>query len=319
MTQFRIEEYTPPRSAEWDAFVGESRNSTFLFNRGYMDYHSDRFVDSSLMVFKGGRLMALLPANVTDTQYEGRVLHTHSGLTYGGFILPPAHLDASDMLDVFDTLLEYSRAHGITGIDYKPIPHIYPNMPSDEDRYALFRHGAILTECNISAAIDMRNRAPFNQLQRRNLKKGLKGGFSITEDEDSTDFYTLLAECLKERHDVSPVHTSEELKLLQTRFPENIKIFRVTRGEVSQAGVCLYISGNVVHAQYICSSAEGRAEGALTLLFYHLIEEFSGKCRYFDFGISNEAHGQILNEGLFRQKFSLGGRGVAYERYFIKV
>lgn len=40
-------------------------------------------------------------------------------------------------------------------------------------------------------------------------------------------------------------------------------------------------------------------------------------CRYFDFGTSNESHGLLLNEGLYRQKSSLGGSGVAYTRYVI--
>ena len=48
----------------WNRFVGESRNATFLFNRNYMDYHSDRFTDASIMAYRKGKLCALLPANI---------------------------------------------------------------------------------------------------------------------------------------------------------------------------------------------------------------------------------------------------------------
>ena len=34
---------------EWDAFVGASKNGTFLLTRPYMDYHADRFTDHSLI------------------------------------------------------------------------------------------------------------------------------------------------------------------------------------------------------------------------------------------------------------------------------
>ena len=38
----------------WDEFIATSaRNATFLHCRGYMDYHSDRFNDMSLMAYKG--------------------------------------------------------------------------------------------------------------------------------------------------------------------------------------------------------------------------------------------------------------------------
>ncbi len=35
----------------WDEFVRCSRNATFLFRRAFMDYHRDRFVDASLLLF----------------------------------------------------------------------------------------------------------------------------------------------------------------------------------------------------------------------------------------------------------------------------
>ena len=58
-----IVRYTPDMAASWDAFVGQSKNATFLFYRGYMDYHADRFADFSLMFYDKGRLCALMPAN----------------------------------------------------------------------------------------------------------------------------------------------------------------------------------------------------------------------------------------------------------------
>jgi hypothetical protein len=71
--------YSPEHASDWDAFVDNSRNGTFLFRRGYMDYHADRFADHSLMAVSSGKLMAVLPAN----EAEG-TLWSHQGLTYGG-------------------------------------------------------------------------------------------------------------------------------------------------------------------------------------------------------------------------------------------
>ena len=78
-----IVRYTPDMAASWDAFVGQSKNATFLFYRGYMDYHADRFADFSLMFYDKGRLCALMPAN-DDGQ---GTLWSHRGLTYGGLLM----------------------------------------------------------------------------------------------------------------------------------------------------------------------------------------------------------------------------------------
>ena len=74
-----IERYSPERFDEWNNFVAASKNGTFLFDRRYMDYHSDRFSDFSLMFHdEKHRLVAVLPANA-----EGDVLQSHLGLTFG--------------------------------------------------------------------------------------------------------------------------------------------------------------------------------------------------------------------------------------------
>ncbi len=77
-----IKQYTPDCVDEWNQFVAESKNGTFLFDRRYMDYHQDRFRDHSLMFYQDGRLLAVLPAHV-----DGDTLYTHRGLTYGGLVM----------------------------------------------------------------------------------------------------------------------------------------------------------------------------------------------------------------------------------------
>ena len=90
--------YSPERADEWNSFLSESVNGTFLFDRRYMDYHSDRFSDASLMVYRRGKLYALLPANV-----EGSTLYSHQGLTYGGLVTGTAST-ASAICELFKAL-----------------------------------------------------------------------------------------------------------------------------------------------------------------------------------------------------------------------
>ena len=56
---FEVRRYTPDKASEWNRFVAQSKNGTFLFDRRFMDYHADRFEDCSLMVYRRGVLYAL--------------------------------------------------------------------------------------------------------------------------------------------------------------------------------------------------------------------------------------------------------------------
>lgn len=313
MENYQIKRYSPDMARQWDDFVKTSRNGTFMLERPYIDYHADRFADCSWVAFKGNRLMALLPANIDS---DG-ALHSHQGLTYGGWVLPEGHLDAADLCKIFENALSTWKEAGIRALYYKPVPFIYTSRPAEDDEYALFRLGANLIDCNVSSAIDLRLPPSFNKLQRRHLSKASRLEYTIAETRDAAVFMAFVSECLAERHGVRPVHTGEELQLLIDRFPAAIRLFSLYYAGAPQACVCIYDTGLVAHAQYIATTALGRSLNLLTPLFHRLItEEFASRC-YFDFGISNERDGS-LNEGLLRQKSSFGASAVSYKRYLLQ-
>jgi hypothetical protein len=103
---FEIIKYTPEYRQQWDAYVAKARNATFLFYRNYMDYHSDRFKDYSLLFFKKGKLHSILPAHQV-----GKTLCSHFGLTYGGLIMN-IHVTISDVCQLFEELNVYLRLQG---------------------------------------------------------------------------------------------------------------------------------------------------------------------------------------------------------------
>lgn len=313
--KFEIRKYSKEFADAWNEFVANSRNSSFLFNRNYMDYHADRFSDCSWMAFKGNRLIALLPANITS---DG-TLHSHGGLTYGGWILPKSHFNGADLLEIFQEAMRVWSDNGISTLDYKPLPYIYSTQPSQEDEYALFRLGATISESNLSAAIDLRRPIAFNQQQRRHLAKALKLPIEVRETDDINAFMCMLTDCLRLRHDTTPVHSAEEMRLLANRFPKNIRFFATYLDGVPHAAVCIYDTKQVAHAQYIATTDEGRQFNLLTPLFHKLITDTFASRAYFDFGISNENHGLYLNEGLLQQKYSYGATGVVYSRYSLRL
>lgn len=314
-SDWKIRRYKPEDTDLWDRLVAESRQGTLLHMREYMDYHADRFQDCSLIALHKGKPAALFPANIDP---DG-ILRSHQGLTYGGWITPLSHFDGTDMLQLFDEWISWCRLNDILEVIYKATPHIYHRIPAEEDLYALFRYGASIETVNLSTVIDMREIPAFNTQQKRHLKKASSINPWIRETADVGEFMPLLTECLRERHDASPVHSAAELQLLKDRFPDGIRMFLTGTGTAPEAAVCIYDTNSVAHCQYIATSRSGRENGTLTLLFNHLISDTFSSRRYFDFGTSNEDAGRVLNSGLLHQKTGLGGRGVAYQIFHLKI
>lgn len=305
--------YQESEQREWDDFARQSRNATFLLQRGYMDYHSDRFSDFSLVArTPQGRLAGLLPAN-----RDGDTVLSHQGLTYGSWIVPFRHFDATVMMEMTDAAIEFLRGHGVRRLVYKPIPYIYHRYPADDDIYAMWRHGARLSECNISTAIDLTNPIPYDRGNKSGLKVAQREGVRVERTDSAyPEFWQLLSDVLAERHGAKPVHTLAEIELLRGRFPDHIKLYAATLGGKVVAGTVMFADGPVAHSQYIASSDEGRRVHALAAVFARVAADATAQGRrYLDFGISNEDHGRWLNAGLVQQKARLGGRGVAYNTF----
>ena len=308
---FEVRRYTAEQASEWNAFVAASKNGTFLFDRRYMDYHSDRFEDCSLMVYYKSELYALLPANrVADT------LYSHQGLTYGGLLMTPDSKTAV-VRDALVAVNAFLRQEGIRRVRYKHIPWIYASLPSEEDLFALNNVcKAQICSRDVSTVVMLRHRLPLSELRRRCVRKAQKAGVEIKEVQDCSAFWPLLEDNLKARYDARPVHSLEEIALLKSRFPQHIRLFVACKDGRVVGGTLLYICARTVKTQYISANDEGRRVGALDLLFSTLLDKCSENgMEYFDFGTSNRPDNDDLNDSLIFQKEGFGGRAVCYDTY----
>lgn len=294
----------------WNSFVSKARNATFLFDRNYMDYHADRFDDNSFMFYHKGKLKAVLPANVA-----GDTLYSHQGLTYGGLLLDKK-ATVEDVLECFDSMNSWLRENGISKVVYKALPWIYQQYPSEEDLYALtWKCKAQLISRNIASTIIIDNKLKFAESRKSGIRKALSLNIEVGESNDVDVFWHVLEDNLGNRYNAKPVHTASEMKLLMSRFPNNIKLYVAKMNGEIVGGTLIYVTPQVVHTQYISASVEGKKHGALDLLFDYIINKVYANCRYFDFGKSTEQGGAYLNEPLIFQKEGFGGRGVCYDWY----
>lgn len=319
MTDFVITPYHPSMNEEWNEFLTHVRQNTFLFNRNFMDYHADRFHDTSLIIRTAhGHPAALLPANRCPS--DKRIVQSHGGLTYGG-LLTPSSASTSDIGRMFQLCANHYAHKGYIQMDYKPVPHIYHAYPAEEDLYWLHRMGATLSSRAISSAIYLPEPLPLSTLRRRKVRKVERtSALTVSTSMDHLPgYWEVLTNVLLTRHDTRPVHSLIEITQLANAFPSSIQLFTAltSNGDIA-AGCVLFITSKVVHIQYIAASDEGRALGALDWLFQHIIDharEHYPNTVYLDFGISTEQQGLVLNEGLIFQKEGFGARGVCYDAY----
>ena len=308
---FEIRRYSADQADEWNQFVAQSKNGTFLFDRGYMDYHADRFDDHSLMIFdERKRLYALLPANKV-----GDTLFSHQGLTYGGLVLGEK-ATAANVCEVITAINDYIRDNGVRQVIYKALPWIYAEIPSDEPLYALTEVcQAKLVARDIASVVNLDHRLPFTELRQRGVRKANNHGTCLGYSDDFPTFWKLLTDNLHSKYGSRPVHSLDEIKLLNSHFPQNICLFAAFKEQEMVAGTVLFITPRVVKTQYISASPSGKEQGALDLLFSHLLANPPQTQSYFDFGTSALEQSTALRLPLIFQKEGFGGRAVCYDTY----
>ena len=307
-----VKKYSDEDKAVWDSFILNSKNGIFMFNRDFVEYHKDRFTDCSLMFYDEDKIIAVMPASIK----EG-VLISHGGLTYGGFITNN-DMKQHHMNDCFTVLKEYASSNGIKEIIYKHIPHIYHKQPAEEDIYSLYYNNAEIAKIEASTVVDLQQPLKMPKGRKAQVGRARREGVEIKESNDFETFINLENQVLSEHHGAKAVHTAEELHLLHSYFPENIKLFAAFYQEKMIAGTVLFIYDSVVHTQYMAANESAREIGALDFTIATVIELFKESKKWLDFGISTEDAGHYLNEGLISQKEGFGGRTNIYQTWKLK-
>jgi CelD/BcsL family acetyltransferase involved in cellulose biosynthesis len=314
-----IEPFTEDRSGEWDDLVERGPMATFLHSRLFLSYHEERFADASVLLLEdGGTLRGVFPAALEPGDRHKVV--SHPGATYGGLIHDGA-LNGDRAVGALRELRAHYASRGLTGLVYKPVPHIYHRSPSADDVWALSELGAKRIGCDLSCAIELGARRPLTQRRERALRKARESGVEVSDDPATLDaLWPVVEEALERRHNARPVHTLGEIEILQSRFPAAVRpVVARVEGRVI-AGVVLFVTPTVAHTQYIAASERGMETSALDAVIQRSIElADEAGVRYFDFGISPGEGRRGLLPGLYRWKAEFGGGGVLHERYELEL
>jgi len=294
---YSIQKYQKTDFTIWNDFVHNSKNGTFLFHRSFMEYHSDRFQDFSLLVYDKGKLIALFPANIVDNK-----VHSHQGLTYGGLLLAKS-IGGKKVEGILTSLIDFLKKFTIDAIYIKTIPVFYHKKPSNEFAFFFSEQGADLYRRDLNLAIDYNAPLLIHKSKLKHFKKREELGFSIREVTDFSNFWkNVLIPRLQEKHKTNPVHSLEEIIALKSKFPESILQYVIQIDNRILGGITIFKTESVVKSQYGAVTIEGEKYRALDFLFIALIKKYKEEgYRFFDMGTVAEN-----NYGLLKQKEELG-------------
>ncbi|MFV5688370.1 FemAB family protein [Flavobacterium sp. ZT3R25] len=302
MKNYSVKQYQESDYENWNAFIGQAKNATFLFHRDFMEYHKDRFQDFSLMIFENEKLVAVLPANKV-----GAIVYSHQGLTYGGLVYSPK-INGEKVENILDSLLSFFKGNGIQSFYFKPIPLFYSSKGNAEMDFFMLKKGAFLDKKEMNLAIYLAMPLTISKSKLKHFRKIEELDLELVEEYQFEPFWELvLAPRLLEKYDAKPVHTLQEITELKENFPNNIKQFSVYYEGVIIAGITLFETETVVKSQYGATTKKGEELRALDFLFINLIRKYKREGKlFFDMGIVNDDNEKGYHTGLLKQKEELG-------------
>ncbi len=314
MDKIEITCFSPAQADEWDVFVEKSNNGTMFSLRTFLNYHpAERFVDHSLMFYKAGRLLAVLPAAFRPAD-EQKILRSHAGASYGGIIVKP-DTSLRDTERIIKTLLEYAGKSAIAGIEMTVPPLVYLQRPSNYYEFLLYQHGFRYRKRELTAVCKLHHDAEcalsqFTAESRRAVRRATKLAVEVKWSEDYAAFYKILASNLQLRHGVTPTHSLQELLWLADHFPEKVHLLASFAEGRMCAGVVFFDAcPRTTLAFYISHNPDYQKFRPLNILFYEAFQYYAAKgFEYFDFGTFT--NNMEVNWGLSRFKEGYGTQGV---------
>ncbi|WP_375562594.1 hypothetical protein ACE193_08620 [Bernardetia sp. OM2101] len=349
-------------TTEWDSFIKTNSEGHFFFETDYLFYHKERFEGFSLLIYdKKNELICVLPAcleskSSVDTPTTARLykktLHSHKGLTFGGFIFKN-NLSFLDKRKCVFACLDFLKNNNFDSLIIKPLPSYFQeDSIKDESIHRILNDDLIESkilrvEANSviilpQSEVDYQKKTHpnYSTRKKRNLKKAYQYNLRIEKTELSTDFWQIIEENLKLRHNLSPVHSAAEIQLLHDKFPTNI-LFSLVKNSKNEAVACSvsFAYQNTIHLQYMATTKKGKEINALDFLINHLIENHvihfdkinqtspTGNFEYLSLGVSelrnntenNKGNETSINEGLFKWKEEFGAKTLSHFVYQITI
>ncbi|MBC8214705.1 MAG: GNAT family N-acetyltransferase [Candidatus Marinimicrobia bacterium] len=302
----------------WDLFVNQSNNGTLFHLRDFLNYHIGReFIDHSLIFEKNGTIIAVFSASEIF-QNNRKILYSHPGASFGGFVINKISYQIAD--EIIKLTTEYCKQNNFDEMFFVPTPRIYYKDYCETFDYALHWNNFETAEYYISSAIKTAGSLEdtLQQVQKRKqryIKNTLSNqDFRFEWNKNYEEYYPILMEN-KSRHGVKPTHTLEELKKLDSLFPDKFHLLIMYYKNKPVGGTLNFVANSktaVIFYNMIDYKYESFQPAALQIYETIRWANQSG-FEYLDFGVSQNPKAEnplSPSPSLIRFKEQFGSKGM---------
>lgn len=299
--------------------------SELLYN-DYNMFYDDRFISYNdvfekniqwhHLLFKDtekNKFLAIL--NGCEKIRDGKKIYIScDGVSFGGFLWRD-RLNVVDYINTLKSFKEYLKNNGFDKCIIRNPPFLYERHPNEEYEYSLINEGFIISSHSITNIISL-NEFEFEKLtnpKKRAIQKSEKNiEIKMLDENIDTEFLKAYYDVLfrnRQKKNVRPTHSLEELVYLKQNLPDRIILFSAEI-ENTIAGVCILflIKNDVVLNFYLATDDNFKKDRVADFLLYKSIEwAKDSEYRLYDIGTSNV--GNNFLEGLFefKKKFMANG------------
>ena len=308
LSRFKIEKYTPRKKKIWNNMVKNLTNNIFFFHRDYLSYFKNNINENSLIIYddKLKKIIGFIPGNISkDTFYS------FEKLTFGGLFLENLYYKNIFFSEIFNILIEYLKEKKIKKVFFRLLPS--PYYTNDNALLLSYlnnlKKSKIFTE--ISSYIKLSKLNNFSKLRLRSLKKNKD--LIIKRKKITKKYWNFVSKNLKLKYKVNPVHTYDEMKFLEKKFPKNILFFSCYKRNIFLGGLVVFKFGEVLKIQYVGFDEKYKYLNPQDSIITYLIKnDIFNDIKILDFGISTENNGKTINENLLFYKETFGAVNFNY-------
>jgi hypothetical protein len=304
--------------------ISQNREWNELLSNDYNMFYDNRFISYNdvfkkdinwhHLIFKDkNKVNAIL--NGCERNKDGRKIYIScDGVSFGGFLWRE-RLNVVDYINTINSFKVYLRVNGFDGCIIRNQPFLYEKNPNEEYEYSLINQGFVISSHSITNIISL-NEFEFEKLtnpkkraiQKSEKKIEIKTIEKNVNADSMNEYYDVLFKN-RQKKNVKPTHTLEELVYLKQNLPERIILFSAEI-ENTIAGVCILflVKNDVVLNFYLATDEIYKKDRVADFLLYKSIEwAKDSNYRLYDIGTSNV--GINFLEGLFefKKKFMANG------------
>jgi hypothetical protein len=321
MPEISVDVCTKEKFNAWNAFVDASNNGTIFHKLDFLDYHPEgRFKFHNLMFYKGEELLAVLPGGLSGDMFKSPM-----GASFGGFVTG-ARLGLQDADALVKTFLRYCASNSIKEVYLTPPMQIYCSTVNESMDYAMHYNHFITLSSLFSSVIDfsvIHSKEDLSKNTRHKINKAVNKGIIIQENKDFDSFYPILLKN-KEKFDIKPTHTLEELKKIESLMPGMMTLFLAYYENKPIAGELIFsCNKQCVLNFYTMHLYDYHNMFPVNYLIEHSIKWCNEKgFKYFDYGVSADTFSIDPMEpswSLIEFKESMGANGCMRKTYYRRI